>query len=92
MKNFICMVAFVVVSMGSFLNAKKQNVAVGFTNIESVEVMAKGEMDNGHWLEPQTVRCKYDYPDGSFTSSVERICVFADYMSNCIGVPCGVPF
>ena len=44
MKNFICMVAFVVVSMGSFLNAKKQNVVV------------------------------------------------ADYMSNCIGVSCGVPF
>lgn len=92
MKKTFFILGFVTFSVVTFLNARNQGHFIGFMNVGSVEIMSRGEMDNGHWLEPQTVRCKLDFPDGSFTSSVERVCVMANYMSNCMGVRCGEPF
>ena len=41
-----------------------------------------------------TVPCKYNYPNGMFTASIERVCKdqYVCPTCGCIPVPCGTPF
>lgn len=97
---FLCLV-----SAGNLFIAGKNNKALSEAALANIQALAQWEFpwSGGIFDEytpqkpPQvakTVRCKYDYPDGWFTSSVERIC-YTQYVCldcTCTPVACGVPF
>lgn len=91
MKKTLLMIVLVIFSLVSYLNAKDQKKDMEFTTIESVEILSRSEMGNGHWMDKKKVRCKLNLGGGWFTSSVQQYCILVDYMSNCMGTACGEP-
>ena len=89
MKKVLLAMVLVSFSLVTYLNAKCQTLSAESMSMESIEVMVRGEMDNGHWMDGETVRCKLELGGGMFTSSVMKVCVLVDYMSNCTGAACG---
>ncbi|RHR42076.1 MULTISPECIES: NVEALA domain-containing protein [unclassified Parabacteroides] len=75
-------------------NQSKKKALLSNLILANIEALAQSNESSTEekGKSPETKRCKKTFPDGTFTSSVERVCTPSCSSCTCTPVPCGEPF
>lgn len=96
MKKYLGIIATVaiVAAAGWNFNQNKKKVQLSNLILDNIEALAQSNESSTEekGKSPETKRCKKTFPDGTFTSSVERVCTPSCSSCTCTPVPCGEPF